>query len=68
MDEEEKTTARLYILSIGICVFLFIFCFGSRQLALLENRIAQEARYEHLEQELVELSEEALEDIFFDET
>ena len=67
MDEDEKSIARVYILIVGLAILTFVFCYGSRQLALLEDRIAREARYELLEQELVELSEEGLEEFFFDD-
>ena len=67
MDEDAKAVARVYILIVGVAVLMFVFCYGSRQLALLEDRITREARYELLEQELVELSEEGLEEFFFDE-
>lgn len=67
MDEDEKVVARVYILIVGITAIMFVFCYGSRQLALLEDRISSEASYKLLEQELVELSEEGLEEFFFDE-
>jgi hypothetical protein len=67
MDEDAKAVARVYILIVGVAVLMFVFCYGSRQLALLEDRITREARYELLEQELVELSEEGLEEFFFDD-
>ena len=67
MDEEQKAIARVYIIIVGAILFLSVFCFGSRQIALLEDRISREAQYELLEQELVELSEESLEEFFFDE-
>ena len=66
MDEDEKSIARVYILIVGLVILTFVFCYGCRQLALLEDRIMREARYELLEQELVELSEEGLEEFFFD--
>lgn len=67
MDEDAKAVTRVYILIVGVAVLMFVFCYGSRQLALLEDRITREARYEILEQELVELSEEGLEEFFFDD-
>lgn len=68
MDEEDKTVARVYIFIVGVIVWLSIFCYGSRRLALLDDQIARVARYEQLEQELVELSEESLEEFFFEDT
>jgi len=64
MEEEEKTRVRPYIVAFGIAIFLSILCFGCRQLALLEERIATQTRYEVLEQELVELTEEGLDEFF----
>ncbi len=64
MEEEEKARVRPYIVAFGIAIFLSILCFGCRQLALLEERIATQTRYEVLEQELVELTEEGLDEFF----
>lgn len=67
MDEEEKAQARIFISLVGIVLFLSILCFGCRQMAILEDSIAAEARYEILEQELVDLTDEGLEEFFTDE-
>ena len=67
MDEEEKAQARIYISIGGIVLFLSVLCFGCRQLAMLEDSIATVARYEILEQELVDLTDEGLEEFFTDE-
>ena len=64
MEEEEEASIRPYIVAFGIAIFLSILCFGCRQLALLEERIARQTRYEVLEQELVELTEEGLDEFF----
>jgi len=64
MEEEEKARVRPYIVAFGIAIFLSILCYGCRQLALLEDRIATQTRYEVLEQELVELTEEGLDEFF----
>lgn len=65
MEDTETTKTRAYIVAAGIAVFLSIFCYGCRQLALLEDRIATETRYEILEQELVELTDEGLDEFLF---
>lgn len=67
MDEDEKAEARIFISLGGIFLFLSVLCFGCRQLAILEDRIATEARYEILEQELVELTDEGLEEFFYED-
>jgi ribosomal protein S27E len=67
MDENEKAEARIYISIGGISLFLSVLCFGCRQLAILEDRIATEVRYEILEQELVELTDEGLDEFFYED-
>ena len=62
-EDTEKEKARIVILIFGLTAIVFVFCYGCRQLALLEDRIAQEARYELLNQELIELTDECLDDL-----
>ena len=58
MEEgEEKNRQRIIILVVGTIIFFVIFCFGCKQLALLEQRISDRHRYNLLQQELVELTE-----------
>lgn len=66
-EQEAKAQARAYIAVAGIALFWIIFCYGCRQLALLEDRINRQTRYEILEQELVELTDEGLDDLFSDD-
>ena len=64
MEETEKKTVRAYIFTVGIAVFLGVFCYGCRQIAMLEERISRQTRYEVLEQELADLTDETIEDFF----
>jgi len=66
MEEEEegnsKHYARLAVCLAGACLFFSILCCGLRQLALLEDRVQQRFLYNQLEQELVEFTDESLEE------
>ena len=66
MSEEQKATARVYICLGGILLFFTILCFGCRQLALLEERIQTQVQYEILENELIELTDDGIEELFTD--
>ena len=61
-EEAQKTRTRLVVCTLGITVFCIVLCFGLRQLALLEDRVQQRHLYNQLEQELVELTDESLEE------
>ena len=66
MEEEEegnsKHYARFVVCIVGACLFFSILCCGLRQLALLEDRVQQRFLYNQLEQELVEFTDESLEE------
>jgi hypothetical protein len=61
--DTEKEKARIVILVAGLTAIVSVFCYGCRQLALLEDRIARETRYELLNQELIELTDDCLDDL-----
>lgn len=61
--DTEKEKARIVILVAGLTAIVLVFCYGCRQLALLEERIARETRYELLNQELIELTDDCLDDL-----
>lgn len=61
--DAEKEKARIGILIVGLTAIVSVFCYGCRQLALLEDRIARETRYELLNQELIELTDDCLDDL-----
>ncbi len=60
--EEEANRLRLFICIFGVGFILTIVCFGIRQLALLEDRIARDHLYHHLELELEDLTDEKLDE------
>ena len=57
MEEENKDRQRIAIFLVGAIIFFFVFCFGCRQIALLEQHISERHRYNLLQQDLIELTE-----------
>jgi hypothetical protein len=62
METTQETQFRFFICITGACLFFLILCCGLRQLAILEDRVRQRFLYNQLEQELVEFTDESLEE------
>ena len=68
MEKEEETDRiRILICIVGFLIFFTVLCCGIRQLSLLEERIVRDHLYDRLDQELIELTDQRLDEFVEEE-